>query len=49
MVNDGKPLTAVGDNDGADFPNCEFRTRIKLEISVRDDEPLPFDRNKCDG
>lgn len=39
-------LTDDGDNDGADLPSCEFRTRIKLEISVRDDELLPLDRNK---
>lgn len=39
-------LTDDGDKDGADLPSCELRTRIKLEISVRDDDPLPLDRNK---
>lgn len=39
-------LTDDGDKDGADLPSCEFRTRIKLDISVRDDDPLPLDRNK---
>lgn len=43
-----KILTDDGDSDGADLPSCELRTRIKLEISARDDDPLPLDRNKCE-
>lgn len=41
-------LTDVGDNDGADLPRAELRTRIKLEISFLVDagEPLPI-RNEC--
>lgn len=46
-INEISWLTDDGDSDGADLPSCEFRTRIKLEISARD-EPLPLDRNKCE-
>lgn len=39
---DKNSLTDDGDKDGADLPSCEFRTRIKFDISVRDDDPLPL-------
>lgn len=41
-------LTDDGDRDGADLPSWELRTRTRLEISVRDDDPLPLDRNRCE-
>lgn len=46
LFNVFKSLTEVGEREGADFPSCELRTRIKFDISVREDEPLPLERNK---
>lgn len=48
MTSSNQMHTEDGDNDGADLPSCELRTRIKFDNSVRDDEPLPLERNRCD-